>query len=404
MLVVCLCLSGCQALSYYGHAVAGQIRLLHARQPVAEVMAELHERAADASGSLAAPDRLLLARLTFTDEILDFAETTLTLPVGRRYRSYVDLERPYVVWNVFAAPPLSLEAHRWCYPLVGCAPYRGFFDPERAQHQAWVLQSAGLETYVGGVAAYSTLGWFADPLLSSFIFRPEPQLAELLFHELAHTMVWVRGDVAFNESFATFVGSQGVADWYASRPGGAPVGYVDRQDDWRRLQGLLGELRAALQMLYDSTLSDAGKAAEKRRLFAATRACYADQRGSLGGGRYDALLEALNNAVLASLATYQDLVPAFREIFERHHGDWAAFFAAVRALAAMPSQERDGVLGRVPAVGDDSAYQQITEGGDDGRADEVQCEALASHGLHSEASGAVDDDIGRSSHGKHERA
>lgn len=401
---MCVCLSGCQSLGYYGHAAAGQIRLMQAREPVDEIVAELRQRDADGSEQLDAADRLLLHRLTLTRQLLEFAETTLTLPVGRRYRSYVDLERPYVVWNLFAAPPLSLEAHRWCYPLVGCAPYRGFFDPTRAEQQARQLQAAGLETYVGGVAAYSTLGWFADPLLSSFVFWPEPQLAELLFHELAHGVVWVRGDVGFNESFATFVGTQGVSDWYASR-GGAPVGVpATRLDGWQRLQGLLTRLRGALKELYGSDLEDDRKSAEKTRLLAAARDCYADQRALLGGGRYDTLLASLNNAVLASLATYQDLVPAFRRLFGRHHGDWASFFAAVRALAAMPAPDRAAALGVVPAAGNASAQQQIADGGDDGGADEVQCEALSRHGFHGEASRAVNDDVGGGGHRQHESA
>ncbi len=402
LLLACVCLSGCQTLSYYGHAAAGQIRLMQKRQPVDGIVAKLRQRADDGPHPLSPTDQLLLDRLTFTGELLDFAETTLTLPVGRRYRSYVDLERPYVVWNVFAAPPLSLEPHRWCYPLVGCAPYRGFFDSTGAQRQAQELEAAGLETYVGGVAAYSTLGWFADPLLSSFVFWPEPQLAELLFHELAHGVVWVRGDVAFNESFATFVGRQGVADWYASRGAAPAAGYAARLDGWRHLQRLLAELRAALGALYGSDLPDDRKAAEKGRLFAAARGCYADQRAQLGGGRHDVLLQTLNNAVLVSLATYQDLVPAFQGLFDRHHGDWAAFFGAVRALAAMPETDRLAALRGPSAIDGGSAHQQVAEDGDDGGADEIQCEALARHGFHGETPGAVDDDVGSGGHGQHE--
>lgn len=396
-LLLWLCLSGCQSLNYYGQAAAGQIRLMQARQPVDGVVAELRQRADGATGELAAADRLLLERLTLSRELLDFAENTLTLPVGRRYRSYVDLERSYVVWNVFAAPPLALEPRRWCYPLVGCAPYRGYFEQMQAERQARALQVAGLETYVAGVAAYSTLGWFADPLLSSFIFWPEPQLAELLFHELAHGVVWVRGDVAFNESFATFVGRQGMRDWYATRGGAPAAEYATGRDGWLRLQGLLAELRTALDALYRSDLTEARKITGKEWLFAAARECYVDQRALLGAGRYDALLETLNNAVLVSLATYQDRVPAFRRVFERLRGDWPAFFAEVRALAALPAQERQIALAADPEPG--SADQQVAEDRDDGGAHQIQCEALSRHGFDAETSRAVDDDVGRSGHG-----
>ena len=241
-----LAAAGCQTLGYYSHAALGQLRVLSARQPVSRVLARLETTRGNDPGAAA-----LHARLTLSQELLTFAEDELALEVGGRYRSYADLQRPAVVWNLFAAPPLSLTPYQWCYPLVGCTPYRGFFNADYARRRAAVLKQRGFETYVGPVAAYSTLGWFDDPLLSTFIDYPEPALAELLFHELAHGAVWLPGDVAFNESFATFVGRRGAASWLAASGRDADMAARAAEHETRaRLLGLLRQTRAALERVY----------------------------------------------------------------------------------------------------------------------------------------------------------
>ena len=232
---------GCQTVAYYAHTALGQWRVLQAREPVDQVLADLEPRR---DGDPAAAQ--LYRRLSYSQAVLDFAARRLALDADGRYRTYVALERPAVVWNVFAAPPLSLEPHRWCYPIVGCAPYRGFFDEAYARRRAEALARRGLETYVGPVAAYSTLGWFEDPLLSTFVAWTEPDLAALLFHELAHGEVWAAGDVAFNESFATFVGRQGLTAWLESRgESGALAARARAEADRARLLKLLDDVRSS---------------------------------------------------------------------------------------------------------------------------------------------------------------
>ncbi|MEQ8859579.1 MAG: aminopeptidase [Pseudomonadales bacterium] len=373
VLVAMSAMAGCQTIGYYSHAVLGQWRVLSGRQPVTQVLTAL-------DGRDDARSRQLREQLTLSQKVLDFAETELGLDVGRRYRTYVDLKRPAVVWNLFAAPPLSLQPHTWCYPIVGCAPYRGYFDEALAQRHAAVLAAQGLETYVAPVPAYSTLGWFADPLMSSFIGWPEPDLAELLFHELAHGVVWVPGDVAFNESFATFVGRRGLSEWLVGQ------GRVDLLEDRRdaalargRLLDLLERTRAQLAAVYDGDADREHKLEAKARILSALDACYEGHRDGLGGGRYDALMDGLDNARLVSIATYEDQVPAFAGLFDEAGGRWPAFFDRVRGLAELDDPARRAALG--------SGDEQVADAGDDDGSHEIQCESLARHLLDGETPG-----------------
>ena len=199
---LCCCLAGgCESLRFYKQAALGQLSLLQQAEDV------------DALVTDPSTPEGLRQRLETVQGILQFAEQQLDLPVGDRYQRYVGLEQDFVVWSVFVAPPLVMNSVQWCYPLVGCAPYRGYFDQADAVALAANYADRGFDTYVAGVSAYSTLGWFKDPLLSSFVFYSEPALTNLLFHELAHSKVWVNNDVAFNESFASFVGLQGTRQW-----------------------------------------------------------------------------------------------------------------------------------------------------------------------------------------------
>lgn len=380
---VLLIVGGCETLGFYSQAVVGQVGVLHKRQPVAKVMAEL-----EAETDLNVERRELLSGLTASQEILAFAEIELGMDVGKRYRTYVELTKPHIVWNVFAAPELDLAPRTWCYPVAGCAPYRGYFDESRAERYARKLVDQGLDVYVGGVAAYSTLGWFDDPLLSSFIGWPEANLAELLIHELAHGQVWVKGDVEFNEAFATFVGRRGAALWIGQRHGTAGVeAYLERRTQWRSMTDLLLATRAALQEVYDADgLSDEAKRGEKVAILDRARACYLANRDMLGSGRFDGVVAEINNAYLVSLATYQDNVPAFAAIHADADGDWALFYAAVQELGRQESDVRRERLLEL-------REQQVTHAGDDERADQVQCEPFLGHGFDAEAAGAEHDDV-----------
>jgi predicted aminopeptidase len=277
--------------------------------------------------------------------------------------------------------------------MVGCAPYRGYFNEARAGRYADKLARQGFDVYLGGVAAYSTLGWFDDPLLSSFIEWPQANLAELLIHELAHGQLWVKGDVEFNEAFATFVGRRGALQWIEQREGSVGVtAYLQRRKAWRSMIHLLLDARSALQSVYAANLDDADKYREKAAVLDRATVCYERNRSVLGDGRFDALMTQVNNAYLVSLATYQDNVPAFARIFADHGGDWQGFFAAVAKLGRLPAKARSERLAEL-------REQQVAHTGDDQRADQIQCESLLSHGFDREASGAEHDHVRGGSHG-----
>ncbi|TWG78815.1 putative aminopeptidase [Cupriavidus gilardii J11] len=248
------------------------------------------------------------------------------------YRRYANLHRPYVVWSVFATPELSLELHKWCFLVVGCINYRGYYAQEDAQRYAATLRSQGLETYVAGVPAYSTLGYFDDPLLNTFVYLPEGELARMLFHELAHQVVYVRNDTTFNESFASAVEVAGVERWLATEASDdARASY--RQYDARRraFRALLQDTRQQLDTLYRSPVDDQAKRDGKAAIFARMRDRYGALKESWGGySGYDRWFEQpLSNAHLAAVATYQQWVPAFLALFAQTGGDWKRFYAEV---------------------------------------------------------------------------
>jgi len=326
-----LVLSGCADLAYYRQAAAGQWELLRARRPVTEVLAD----------PATAPD--LRRRLETARELRAFASAELALPDNGSYRDYADLRRPHAVHNVFAAPELSLEPRRWCYLAVGCLSYRGFFDAEAARRLAEELRAAGDDVYVADIPAYSTLGWFDDPLLNTFIGWPAARLAELMFHELAHQRLYLADDTAFNEAFATTVGRLGAERWLA-REGAAEqrAEYAferRRREDFLRLTGTTRDRLAAV---YGSARSDAEKRTEKGRILADMRDRYRALRRDWGGyAGYDRWFERdLNNAKLAGNSTYYRWVPAFLALYEREERDFPRFYRAVELLGQLPPTER----------------------------------------------------------------
>jgi predicted aminopeptidase len=352
--------AGCGTLGYYSHIAGGQLELIVKRRDVDELIESL-EPAGDP----------LRSRLVDSQRMLNFAERHLGLNVGGRYRSYVDVDRPNIVWNLFAAPELSLQARQWCYPIAGCAPYRGYFDETCAERQAARLRADHMETYLGGVAAYSTLGWFDDPLLSTFIDLPEPAFAELLFHELAHSRVWVKGDVAFNESFASFVGDQAMREWLAQAGKTALLESYERRTAFETMVlAALLEVRVRLGEIYASDLAPAEKRRRKALVLAGARECLSEMHSAAYGekdaDRFDAFLARINNAFLASLATYSEGVPFFRDLFRQSGGDWRRFFEAVDGMARLDKSERAAMLER-------SAGQRLAAGGEHQRAAPGPC-------------------------------
>ena len=311
-------LAGCETLAYYGQAAAGQLAISAAARPVANVLA-------DPDVSPALKERLRTAR-----ELRDYATRELGLPDGGAYRSYAGLDRPYALWNVVAAPEFALEPVQSCFPIAGCVAYRGYFDRRSAERHAATQRAAGYDVVVYGVPAYSTLGWFDDPLLSSFIDYRDAELARLVFHELAHQVVYVKDDSAFNESFAVVVEREGLRRWLRDAGRAAP-------DARRReFEQLTAELRAQLQALYAMPLAPAEMRRRKREALEALRPWLARMRGFESAEP--------SNAVLASFATYTQKVPAFERLLAAAGGDLERFYARVRELARLPRAERDAAL------------------------------------------------------------
>ena len=332
---VALILSGCAELAYYRQAAAGQLELLHARRPVAEVLAD----------PATAPE--LRRRLETAQALRAFASGELGLPENGSYRGYADLRRPHAVKSVFAAPELSLEPRRWCYLAVGCMSYRGYFDAAAAQDLAAELRAAGEDVYVADIPAYSTLGWFDDPLLNTFMAWPVGRLAELMFHELSHQRLYVSGDTAFNEAFATTVGRLGAEQWL-KRQGTAReredyVADARRREDFLRLTATA---RERLAVLYDSSRPDAGKRAAKQRILTELRDGYQQLKQRWGGyAGYDRwFAQDLNNAKLAGNSTYYRWVPAFLALYEQEGQNFVAFYRAVEAIGRLPPSARSARL------------------------------------------------------------
>lgn len=332
---VCLT-SGCSTLGYYAQAASGHLNIVNAARPVDEWLAD------------PATPTLLKERLELSQRIRDFAVSELGEPDNASYRRYADLGRTAAVWNVVAAPELSLTLKTWCFVVVGCVGYRGYYAQADAAAEAAALRSAGHEALVYPVPAYSTLGrlpgdWLADPLLNTFLDYPEGDLARLVFHELAHQVLYVPGDTAFNESFATAVERIGTSRWLAARATAetrAEQALAQaRRDDFR---ALTLRFRGELQALYASPASDAEKRERKAELFAAMRAEHAAMKASRWGGYagYDNWFARANNAALGVLAAYNDLVPQFERLFAREGSDFPRFYSAVRRLAALPPGQR----------------------------------------------------------------
>jgi predicted aminopeptidase len=330
-----LCLtSGCSSIGYLAHSVSGHLDLLRHARPVPQWMAD------DAAS---AP---LKARLALTQRIRDFAVSELKEPDNASYRRYADLHRNAAVWNVVAAPELSLKLKTWCFPVVGCVGYRGYFDRVRADVFADELRAQGMEVSVYGVPAYSTLGalpgdFFADPLLSTFINFPEGELARLIFHELAHQIAYAQGDTEFNESFATSVELIGGHRWLDEHAS------AEARDDYARFDGRRQDFRALtkkyrdqLDALYKSDTSDERKRAGKAQLMDALRAEYQAIKVQRWGGfsGYDGWFAHANNASLGVLSAYNELVPDFERLFERQGRDFPRFYTEVKRLAALPTK------------------------------------------------------------------
>ncbi|WP_419187270.1 aminopeptidase [Caldimonas tepidiphila] len=333
-------LAGCASVGYLAHSVHGHVSLLRQARPVPEWL-----------GDASTPEPLR-QRLALSQRMRDYAVSELKLPDNASYRRYAELGRPAAVWNVVAAPELELKLRTWCFPVVGCVGYRGYYDRARAEAEAESLRAQGYEALVYGVPAYSTLGrldWLGgDPLLNTFINYPEGELARMIFHELSHQVAYAAGDTVFNESFATAVERIGGERWlreHGSPEARAEYAKFDRRR--REFQALVLDYRGRLEALYRSELPPEGKRARKAELFAQLREEHQRLKRERWDGfaGYDAWFARANNASLGLVAAYNALVPGFERLFAAQQGDFGRFYAEVRRLAEAPREERRRALG-----------------------------------------------------------
>ncbi len=328
-------LYGCTNLPYYAQAVDGQMEILRKAQPISTIVADPNT------------DKVLKNTLSKVILLRKFASRTLKLPDNESYMSYADLKRPYVVWNVYATPEFSVKLKEWCFVGAGCVEYRGFFSKEKADHFAEELRNKGYDVHVGGIRAYSTLGWFDDPVLNTFIGFSEIQLARLIFHELAHQIVYVQDDTEFNESFATMVELEGTRRWLASN------GTSEQQDMFdagQRRELIFTELvlkyRERLKKLFSSGASDSEKRIYKSYIFSELRGEFSRLKAANKAlNSYDQWFELqMNNALLATISTYTKHVPGFRSLLTRQGGDMELFYSAVRDIGELTKSDRYSAL------------------------------------------------------------
>jgi predicted aminopeptidase len=324
-------IGGCYLLE----SAQGQLALMSKREPISRVI----ERPSTSA--------TLRAQLEEVTSIRDFASRELGLPDNGSYRSYADVGRPYVVWNVVAAPEFSVDAKEWCYPIVGCVAYRGYFVESKARSFAAKWRARGLDVAVEGVAAYSTLGHFNDPILNTMVGWNDVELAAIVFHELTHQMVYVPNDASFNEALATTVEEEGVRRWLLAQGREADLaGHIAQQKHYLEVVDLLRHTSTELRSLYASGIDPQRMREGKRAVFGAMRDSYARIRLQWGGhAPFESWFEGeISNAHLASIATYYDCVPGFERELAAVGGDLNAFYRRVRELAKLGQTARDAAV------------------------------------------------------------
>ncbi|MEM9105020.1 MAG: aminopeptidase [Pseudomonadota bacterium] len=331
-----LAIKGCENLSYYSQAIDGHLTVISSRKPVDRLID-------DPRGSQDLREQLRLAR-----DVRQFAIDRLALPDNESYRTFVDTERNYVSWAVFAAPPLALNVNLWCFPVVGCVPYRGYFSEEAADRFAAETAAQGFDVYVGGIPAYSTLGWFNDPLLNTMFLYGETYVAGVVFHELAHQQIYIPDDAAFNEAFAVSVEDSGTKLWLEDQSNQDAIRrYRTAQKRNQDFLALVGRTRDRLQRIYTSEKSDAQKLAEKEAEIERLRSRYRKLKRTKWDGfsGYDGWFKApINNAKLATISVYNDLVPAFLDLLELCDGDYVRYYGAVESLGKLDRVRRREAL------------------------------------------------------------
>lgn len=337
--IIVLLVTGCSNLGYYAQSASGQLDVISRTESIQSIL------------DRPATDPALKSRLQLVLQIRDFASTSLGLPDNDSYRSYADLQRRFAIWNVFAAPPLSLEPIRWCFPFAGCVSYKGYFNEQDAKDFADELKQQGHDVYVAGISAYSTLGWFDDPILNTVINRHDPELAGLVFHELAHQQVYVQDDTEFNESFAMTVELEGTKKWLSSLNMDKKNSEKQYQDfitrKKRRIQfvELVMETRKILGKIYKSGSQDEKKLLLKAEVIKLTKEKYVDLRKRWQGyAGYDNWFnKEINNAKLGSIGTYHRFVPAFKTLLTQKK-TFAEFYQSVKIISELEKLKRHAAL------------------------------------------------------------
>ncbi|MBL4868403.1 MAG: aminopeptidase [Pseudomonadales bacterium] len=328
-------LQGCETLRYYSQAIHGQLKILQARQSITEVLAD------------DSVNEHVKIKLNLITEAKQFAKQELSLPTKKLYTSYVQLDNPYVVWNVFAAPRFSVSPKTWCFPIIGCLSYRGYFAEEDAQEYATKLRKEGYDVFVGGIAAYSTLGWFDDPVLSSFFNRRDEYLAGLIFHELSHQLLYFDGDTTFNESFATTVELEGLKR-FLDHPQKKALydNYVTSQHRRQQFIKLVIVYRDKLDKLYQLADNDETKLERKKQMLLTLKAEYRSlSQDWPNPDIYKHWFNTqLNNAKLNTLATYHSLVKPLQVLLGQHQHNLASFYKACLAMEDWDQQRRHNYL------------------------------------------------------------
>jgi predicted aminopeptidase len=327
-------LQGCSSILYYQQAIGGQYEILNRRVEIETLI-----------NNEDTPEKLK-NKLKIVLQVRAFSKQNMAMSVDSNYSQYSDLQRDYVVWNVSASPELSLSSHQWCYPIVGCQSYRGYFHQDMAEEEASELQQQGYDTWVGGVSAYSTLGWFEDPVLNTFIFRNDADLAALLIHELSHQILYIKGDTAFNESFATAVEIEGLKRWLKKvKQEELLTAYQKKREEKAFFIETVSATTTKLKTLYDSALSDNDKKNQKEQIISTLKDSYkkAVTEKSLQG-YYAHWFDEVNNAKLAAISNYYNYVPAFSAMIADANGDMAIFYMQAKALGEKDKKIRDKLL------------------------------------------------------------
>ncbi len=334
LVVLIAAVSSCSTVGYYYQAVSGHLDLVSKERPIDEVLTDT-----DTTDEL--KQKLNLAR-----QAREFATIQLSLPDNDSYKTYADLERPYVVWNVIATPAYSIKPKTWCFMIVGCLSYRGYFEKQKALDLASELKNEGLDVQVSGASAYSTLGYFDDPLLNTMMAHNDASLVGIIFHELAHQIIYIDGDTAFNEAFATAVEQEGLHRWFKSQSDLAKYNeYLSHKQSKHDFYQMLKNTRQSLQLAFEQAEDEQQKQSAKQTIYQQLQLDYKQWREQTQFYGYDQWMQRdLNNAHLALVATYQDLVPSFLNLLATVEGDLPTFYKRVAELGDMDKELRDKQL------------------------------------------------------------